>query len=215
MTDNHDHDDHDHDDHNHHDHDGHDHDDHEEGHVHAFDWRAEVEAMRDEAAHFYRDHFDWKGHPRPVGFTGPRYYELSEGWRLLARLDRDAAGAGDPVTLATSTGLLRQMQQAGDLVFDVDGTEQRLTAYLTQDSEGYDTLFVPFRDGTSGKETYGAGRYLDLPYDDDTDQVELDFNLAYNPSCVFSPAYDCPYPPAQNRLTIDVPAGERLPFDSV
>ena len=209
----HDHEHHDHDEHEHHEHDSHDHGQGEENeHVHTFDWRAEVESMREEAAHFYMDHFDWRGHPRPADFSGPKYFDLDEEWRLVAHLDREAEGAGDPVTLATSTGLLRQMQQAGDLVFEVGGTEQRLTAYVTQDSEGYDMLFVPFRDGTSGMETYGAGRYLEAPYYDDTDEVELDFNLAYNPSCAFSPAYDCPYPPAQNHLLVEVLAGERLPF---
>ena len=168
--------------------------------------------MREDATHFYLDHFDWRGHQPPDGFAGPRYFDPTEDWRLLARLDREAEGAGDPVTLATSTGLLRQMVQAGDLVFTVDGADLRLTAYLTQDSEGYDTLFVPFRDGTSGNETYGAGRYLEVPYYDDTDEVELDFNMAYNPSCAFSPVYDCPYPPASNRLSIAIPAGEMLPF---
>ncbi len=208
----HNHDDHGHDDH--HEHDGHDHESHgeEHEHVHTFDWRTEVEAMRDEAAHFYMDHFDWKGQEPPAGFSGPKYFDLAEDWRLLAHLDRGADGAGDPVTLATSTGLLRQMQQAGDLVFEVGGAEHRLTAYLTQDSEGYDMLFVPFRDATSGMETYGAGRYVEAPYYDDTDEVELDFNLASNPSCAFSPAYDCPYPPAQNRLPVEVLAGEKLPF---
>src|SRR5215211_7212776 len=153
----HEHDD-DHDEHAHHEHDGHDHEGHgaEDEHVHTFDWRTEVKAMRDEAAHFYLDHFDWKGQQPPSGFTGPKYFELSEDWRLIAHLDREADGAGDPVTLATSTGLLRQMQQAGDLVFEVGGAEHRLTAFLTQDSEGYDMLFVPFRDATSGMETYGA-----------------------------------------------------------
>jgi uncharacterized protein (DUF1684 family) len=206
-------DEHGHDELEHHEHDEHDHGHGEEHeHVHTFDWRAEVQSMRDEAAHFYVDHFDWRGHEAPAGFTGPKYFELSEDWRLMARLDRDADGAGDPVTLATSTGLLRQMQQAGDLVFEVGGTEYRLTAFLTQDSEGYDMLFVPFRDATSGMETYGAGRYIEAPYYEDTDEVELDFNLAYNPSCAFSPAYDCPYPPAQNRLPVEVLAGEKLPF---
>jgi uncharacterized protein (DUF1684 family) len=211
----HEHDDeHDQDDHDHHEHDGHEHEAHDEEHehVHTFDWRTEVAAMRDEAAHFYLDHFDWKGKQPPAGFTGPKYFDLAEDWRLVAHLDREADGAGDPVTLATSTGLLRQMQQAGDLVFEVGGAEHRLTAFLTQDSEGYDMLFVPFRDATSGMETYGSGRYLEAPYYDDTDEVELDFNLAYNPSCAFSPAYDCPYPPAQNRLPVEVLAGEKLPF---
>ena len=110
----HDHDEHSHDEHSHeeHGHDDHDHEGHgeEHEHHHTFDWKTEVEAMREEAAHFYVDHFDWKGQQPPAGFTGPKYFDLDEDWRLLARLDREAEGAGDPVTLATSTGLLRQMQ---------------------------------------------------------------------------------------------------------
>ena len=70
---------------------------------------------------------------------------------------------------------------------------------------------MPFRDATSGVETYGAGRYVEVPYEPDEDPLELDFNYAYNPSCVFSPAYDCPYPPPGNRLSVAVKAGEALP----
>jgi uncharacterized protein (DUF1684 family) len=196
-------------------HEEHDHDDHdaeagEHEHHHTLDWATELQAMRDDAAHFYVDHFDWRGAEPPAGFKGPRYYPPDEGWRLAAALDRSAPGSGQKVTLATSTGQLREMVQAGDLVFDANG-EQRLTAFLTHDSEGYEMLFVPFRDGTSGIETYGAGRYVEVPYEEDANQFELDFNLAYNPSCVYSSAYDCPYPPASNRLTIDIPAGEMLP----
>lgn len=187
---------------------------HEHGngeHVHTFDWRDELEQLREDARHFYLEHFDWRGHAPPPGFDGPRYFPPAEEWRLLAHLDRSAPNVGQHVTLATSTGQLREMEVAGDLVFDVDGSEHRLLAFATQDDEGYEVLFVPFRDATSGTETYGAGRYLEIPFDRDADDVELDFNFAYNPSCVFSPAYDCPYPPPGNRLDLDVRAGEMLP----
>jgi uncharacterized protein (DUF1684 family) len=106
------------------------------------------------------------------------------------------------------------MEVGGQLVFDVDGAEHRLTAFLSRDAEGYEVLFVPFRDATSGKETYGAGRYVEVDYDAEADSLELDFNVAYNPSCVYSPAYDCPYPPPQNRLSVPVRAGEMLPYDA-
>ena len=96
------------------------------------------------------DHFDWKGHGPPPGFDGPRYYPPAEDWRLVARLDRSVAGAGDQVTLATSTGKLREMAIAGDLVFDAEGQEHRLRSFVTHSEEGYDVLFVPFRDATSG-----------------------------------------------------------------
>jgi uncharacterized protein len=194
-----------------HEHDGQEHDPHE--HVHTFDWRGELEAMRQAAKHYYEHQFDWKGQGPPPGFDGPRFYAASTDWRLLAKLDRNAPGAGDHVTLATSTGKLREMVVAGDLVFDAGGSAQRLTSFLTHDAEGYEMLFVPFRDATSGTETYGAGRYIDAPYDEEADEVELDFNFAYNPSCAFSPAYDCPYPPPRNKLTIEVRAGEMLPFE--
>ena len=73
-----------------------------------------------------------------------------------------------------------------------------------------ETLFVPFLDATSGTETYGAGRYLDLEPDDDGTWT-LDFNLAYHPSCVYDPRFSCPLTPAENRLPVRIEAGERLP----
>jgi uncharacterized protein len=185
------------------------------GHEHsqAHDWQAQLEALRHEAMHYYQHGFDWRGHGPPEGFTGPQFFPPAAEWRFNARLDRQAPGAGDEVTLPTSTGQLRQMSVAGQLVFTADGREQRLTAYRTHSHPGEpESLFVPFRDATSGNETYGAGRYVDVPFDPDGEQVELDFNYAYNPSCVFSPAYDCPFPPPGNRLDIAVRAGERMPY---
>ena len=105
------------------------------------------------------------------------------------------------------------MTVAGQLVFaGADGSEQRLTAYRTHSHGEDEMLFLPFRDATSGTETYGAGRYLDLPYSGG-DEYELDFNYAYNPSCAFSPAYDCPFPPPGNKLSLPVRAGEMVPFE--
>ena len=187
-----------------------------EHHHHAYDWQADLLAMRDATVHYYEHQFDWRGHERPAGFTGPRFFPPAPEWRLAARLDNTVPGAGDLAEIATSTGQVRQMHVAGDLVFDADGAEQRLTAFVSQDAQGYEVLFVPFRDATSGTETYGSGRYVEAPFDSDTpdEPIELDFNFAYNPSCVYSPAYDCPYPPAQNKLTVAVRAGERLPYDA-
>jgi hypothetical protein len=182
-------------------------------HVHTYDWKSELEAMREDARHFYLDHFDWKGHERPPGFDGPRYYPPAEEWRLIAQLDRSVQGAGDHVRLATSTGNLREMAVAGDLVFRAGDQVHRLRSFVTHSDEGHDVLFVPFRDATSGTETYGAGRYVEVPYEEDAADVELDFNFAYNPSCVFSPAYECPFPPPMNKLSVPVRAGERMPLD--
>jgi len=192
-----------------HDH-GHDHDEHEHHH-HAMSWQDALEELREAARHFYEHQFDWRGHGPPEGFDGPRWFPPDQAWRLAARLDRSAPGTGEHVELATSTGKLRDMENAGQLVFGVAGAEHRLTAFLPRAMDAEPVLFVPFRDATSGVDTYGAGRYVEVPFDQDDDVLELDFNYAYNPSCAFSPSYDCPYPPAGNRLPVSVTAGEKLP----
>ena len=194
-----------------HDHDAHEHDEHDHEHHHAMSYEDALKELRAAATHYYEHQFDWRGHGPPEGFDGPRWFAADEKWRLDARLDRDAPSTGEHVELATSTGKLRDMQNAGQLVFEVDGKEQRLTAFLPRLADEIPVLFVPFRDATSGVDTYGAGRYVDVPYDADEEWVDLDFNYAYNPSCVFSPAYDCPYPPAGNRLSVSITAGEKLP----
>jgi uncharacterized protein (DUF1684 family) len=71
-------------------------------------------------------------------------------------------------------------------------------------------LFVPFADQTSGNETYDAGRYMELD-PTATGFYLVDFNVAYHPYCYYSPEYDCPFPPAENRLAVPIRAGERLP----
>jgi uncharacterized protein (DUF1684 family) len=184
----------------------------EHGHEHAHGWREALQQMRHEAAHYYADHFDWRGHEPPAGWDGPKFFPPAEKWRLDAWLDIAAPGTGDHVRLPTSTGKMRDMHIAGQLVFEVDGREHRLTAYAPVGDET--ELWLPFRDGTSGSETYGAGRYLEVPPVDDSENAlyDLDFNLAYNPSCAYSPVYDCPYPPPGNRLDIRVDAGEMNPF---
>jgi uncharacterized protein (DUF1684 family) len=71
-------------------------------------------------------------------------------------------------------------------------------------------LWLIFRDGTSGHETYGGGRFLVSGEVQPDDSVEIDFNLAYNPPCVFSPFATCPLPPAGNELPIRIRAGEKV-----
>jgi uncharacterized protein (DUF1684 family) len=104
---------------------------------------------------------------------------------------------------------MRKMQRVGTLEFSVKGTPLQLGAFI-EAGEGFDRLFVPFADMTTGTETYAAGRYLDL---DRTASglYDLDFNRAYHPFCYFDERYDCPFPPPENRLSIPIRAGERLP----
>ncbi len=176
-------------------------------------WEQSLLSDREAARDYYLNEFSWRGAPIPEGFDGPRFYPPDEKWRVQAKLDREAPGTGQHVHLETSVGDLREFEVYGTFVFDADDGEQRLTAFrMVPEPLDYDELFVPFRDATSGKETYGAGRYLDVPRLESTDYV-LDFNRAYNPLCAYSPRYNCPYPPPQNRLKIPVEAGEKTPVE--
>ncbi len=114
----------------------------------------------------------------------------------------------EPVTLATSRNLEKNYFRWARLRFDLAGTPFVLTAFKMRPDDPADTsLFVPFADRTSGAETYGSGRFMDVEQPAGA-TVELDFNRAYNPLCNYSPAYNCPLPPAENRLAVAVRAGD-------
>ncbi len=143
-----------------------------------------------------------------AAFHGLPYFPYDSALAVPAALV--PAVSTDTVAFPTSTGELRPMVRAGQLVLTAGGVERRLVAY-TQVGPGAPAgeLFVPFRDETSGRETYGGGRYLDLPMDP-LGRYALDFNRAYHPYCVYSAAYSCPLPPPENTLSLPVTAGERL-----
>ena len=99
------------------------------------------------------------------------------------------------------------MPSPGALVFERDGQTWRLDAI--EEDPGSPTLFVMFADGTTGRETYGAGRFLDVPRPVDG-RMSVDFNRAYNPPCAFNTFATCPLPPPQNWLPVPVEAGEKF-----
>jgi hypothetical protein len=112
--------------------------------------------------------------------------------------------------MPTSTGALRRMQLVGELQFTLQGQPRSLGAFVEEGTRQIDRLFVPFADLTTGKETYSAGRYLDIQ-PTETGYYTIDFNRAYNPYCAYNASYECPYPPPSNRLDIAIPAGEKAP----
>jgi len=118
--------------------------------------------------------------------------------------------------METSTDGERLYERMARLHFEVPDqrgelTEQTLVGYRRVDEDG-GSLFVPFRDKTTGQQTYPGGRYIELHYDgqlEDGVTFTLDFNLAYSPFCAYSPVYECPLPPQENWLDVAIPAGER------
>lgn len=138
-----------------------------------------------------------------VNFTGLNYYPVDVNMRLTLPLER--AAEPTPLTIQTNTGEERPFWRIGTVSFEIDSEPATLAIYQGQD---HDDLFVPFRDATSGTETYGAGRYLE-PEELSDDKILLDFNQAYNPFCAYSEDFSCPLPPFENHLQVAIRAGEK------
>ncbi len=143
---------------------------------------------------------------RGAAFPGLRYFAPDPAYRVQARIS--PFEKPETVQLGTTRGQVRPQQRFAALQFTLDGRECSLTAFADVDERHPHELFVPFRDTTSGKESYGAGRYIEVAYAGEP-SVTLDFNLAYSPWCAYNSAYTCIVPPAENFLTVPVRAGEQ------
>jgi uncharacterized protein (DUF1684 family) len=192
----------------------HDHDqDHEHHHHHdgPHDYVGAVQAFRAEKDAYFRTS---AGSPVPAAerdaFEGIPYYPVNVDL-VFEGLTLEPYAGDEPTSfqIPTSDGKLRPARRAGSLSFEIEGTPVRLTAYELDGAHSDGRVFVPFLDATSGTETYGAGRYLDLEPDEDGTYA-IDFNLAYHPTCVYDPRASCPLTPAENRLPVSIEAGERL-----
>jgi uncharacterized protein (DUF1684 family) len=164
-------------------------------------------AMVDEFMEFHpRSPLDDEAQAR---FKGLAYYDETPALILTVEvtpLPEDEK----PVEMETSTGELRLYRRWGQFTFMIDGEEAALTIYSDPEGEAF---FLPFKDATNGRETYGAGRYLDnhrpgLRQIGET-SFEVDFNYAYNPYCAYQPTYSCPLPPRENWLKVPIRAGEK------
>jgi len=138
------------------------------------------------------------------------YFPIDPSYYVAAIL-RPAADR-KTMMMPTSVGAQREMRRVGSLEFSLKGRPLKLTAFVEVGAPNVDHLFVPFSDMTSGTETYAAGRYLDLDRNA-TGVYMIDFNRAYHPYCYYNPTFDCPYPPAENRLPLPIHAGERVKKD--
>jgi uncharacterized protein len=141
--------------------------------------------------------------PRLRSFSGIESYAIDPSWRIEARWQ--AFEPAHEIELVTIINTLEKAPVPGKAVFERDGRQFELQPVLEDDGR----LFFIFTDKTSGKDTYGAGRFLyaDPPKNG---KVMLDFNKAFNPPCSLSPYVVCPTAPAQNRLALPVTAGEKI-----
>ena len=169
-------------------------------------WSEEIERMRREKDSFFGSDPDSPitAEVKPH-FKGFNYFHPDPKYVFMVQLHRYE----NPkiVLMATSKGTEQRFYKVGYFEFELDGQRVQLPAYTSVERDDKD-LFIPFRDGTSGKESYGAARYLDLPVSP-TDEYNLDFNYAYNPYCAYNADYVCPFPPKENWLSVEIRAGER------
>lgn len=172
-------------------------------------WRLDVERER-----AWRDAL-YTGSETPLSpdaraaFKGLKWFPLDPAYRVqgakLARHDAPRPGRL-PATGDDAIALL----EVGRFEFELQGEPCALLAYEPAPGEADEAyVLIPFRDATSGRETYGGGRYLDLEPRAD-DEYDLDFNRCYHPYCAHDDAWACVLPPVENRLGVRVEAGERL-----
>jgi uncharacterized protein len=141
--------------------------------------------------------------PTRTNFKNIDYWPADRDWRVEATFVPNPPGTTLPIS--TIIGTTENMPNPGALEFQRDGKSYRIEAL----DQGETTLSLIIADRTSGHETYGAGRYLDVPRPDPKGKVVIDFNRAYNPPCAFTPFATCPLPPNQNRLDLAITAGEK------
>ena len=138
-------------------------------------------------------------------FKGLKYFEVNSDFKVLAKLD--ILTTGQKINIAMTGGETEEYEAFANAAFGLAGQKCALKIFKAEDG----SLFLPFKDLTTNKETYGSGRYLDLDMRTIKDkQIEIDFNRCYHPYCTYNHTFTCPVPPAENLVNVAVKAGERL-----
>lgn len=144
-------------------------------------------------------------------FKGLDFFPIDSSFIVTAQLKKTANAP--TFEMATTTDRKPLYKEFGILNFNLKGKKCQLTIYQSQDNltdeKFKDYLFIPFTDDTSGNESYGGGRYMDVMItDENTDgTIVLNFNNTYNPYCAYNEKYSCPLTPRKNHLDVEVKAG--------
>ncbi len=139
------------------------------------------------------------------GFKGLYYFDPDSAYIVNAKLRRLPPLV---FTFKTNTDRSPDYFTFGTLEFKIGDSVCHLIAY-SHDREANEGLFIPFRDASSGKESYGGGRYIEMPYNGETEFIRIDFNRAFNPYCHYNAKYSCPLVPEENVLKVAITAGEK------
>lgn len=140
-------------------------------------------------------------------FTGLKYFPINEDYKVSAKLE--LIEKKQPIFINSSTGEQLKYIPFAYATFELEAKEHTVILYQDWEEKDPNRLSLLFADGTSARETYGGGRYIDVLYRN-INTLEIDFNQAYNPYCHFNEEFSCPLPPKENLLDIDIRAGEKL-----
>jgi uncharacterized protein (DUF1684 family) len=166
----------------------------------------ELDQFRADKDAFFREHPQSPLTPdQRAAFAGLSYFPENPELVVRAKLETAGADLDEVIVMPTTTGGEQRYRRAGVVRFEVDGVQAQVTLYESPEMR---ELFLPFRDATSGTESYGGGRYLEVEPPALDGGVEVDFNYAYNPYCAYSPEWSCPIPPGENWLSVPIRGGE-------
>ncbi len=147
-------------------------------------------------------------------FKGLDFYPIDTNYRVEAKFER--VKNPEPFEMKTTTERRPVYYVYATAKFKLHGKKYKLRIYqskgLSETDEFKDYLFLPFTDLSSGAESYGGGRFMDLAIPEGK-TIILDFNKAYNPYCAYNDKYSCPIPPKENHLNTYVKAGVKAPED--
>lgn len=176
--------------------------------------QSHTQKIEQHLAHYKQDFLENPNSPlRANDLKNLHFYQPDSTYRIVA--DVKILPITKPIKLPASSGERRNYHRYATATFRLEGKELQLTLFKSEipssNPKYKDFLFLPFTDETSGKSTYGGGRYLDINLNEIKDnKLEIDFNKAYNPYCAYSHGYQCPIPPQENDLSVSIKAGEKM-----
>ena len=174
----------------------------------AADYQAFIDKERKDKDEFMKSEEGSPFQKDTIPFEGLKYFPANEKYNIKAKLE--PIEEKKVMLLGTSDGKEQKYLEYAHAIFDLEGTENKLLILELMDAGPLrGQLFLAFADATSGLETYGAGRYLDVKKIPAATSIDLDFNLAYNPYCAYTDNFTCPFPPKENTLKVAILAGEK------
>lgn len=171
------------------------------------DYLKEVQKKREEIIDFMENDVDSPFHKKgEIKYQGLNFFDIDPAYNIKARIEKLQSPM--PFDIQMTNGETAKYFKYAIAHFTIDDKSQKL--FLLKSESFFDEpwLFLPFYDETSADETYGGGRFLNVEYHDE-EEILIDFNLAYNPYCAYTNLYRCPIPPAENKVTVKILAGER------